>query len=219
MEINKLIDHTLLDSSATESDIKKLCDEAIEYNFKSVCVQPYWVKKASELLKGTDVLVCVVVGFPHGVNTPEIKLLEARQAVDDGATEVDMVMNVGAFKSGDLKAVKDEISAIAEEVRGKAKLKVILENCLLTKEEIKVACELSAEAKADFVKTSTGFSKSGANIEDVTLMKQVVGDQLGVKASGGVRDYETLLQYVEVGATRIGTSSGVKIVNQWKETF
>jgi len=218
MEINKLIDHTLLDSSATETDIKNLCDEAVEYNFKSVCVQPYWVKKASEFVEGTDVLVCAVVGFPHGMNTPNIKVLEARQAVEDGATEVDMVINVGALKSGDLKTVKDEIAAIAEEVKGKAKLKVILENCLLTKEEIKVACELSAEAKADFVKTSTGFSKSGASIEDVKLMKQVVGDKLGVKASGGVRDYETVLQYVEAGATRIGSSNGVKIVKQWKES-
>lgn len=199
-----------------ESEIQALCQEAIEYDFMSVCVQPYWVSKARAFLAGSDVKVCTVIGFPHGANTPEAKTFEAKDAVQNGAEEVDMVLNVGAVKDKDYETVAHEISSIATAVKGKAILKVILETALLTKEEIAEASRVAQEAGADFVKTSTGFSTGGATLEDVRLMRETVGPDMGVKASGGVRSYEDALAFIEAGATRLGASSGKKIVNEWK---
>lgn len=214
MELNKYIDHTLLKPDAIEEEIKALCEEAAEYNFMSVCVQPYWVKKAEAFLTGTDVKVCTVIGFPHGANTQEVKTYEAKQAVQNGAKEVDMVINIGAMKDGDYETVKSEISSIAEAVKGQAILKVILETSLLNTEEKEQACLLAKEAGADFVKTSTGFSTGGATLEDVKLMRETVGPDMGVKASGGVRTYQDALNFIEAGATRLGASSGVKIMQE-----
>lgn len=211
MKLNKLIDHTLLKPEATKAQIEKLCGEAKEYDFKSVCVNPYYVKYAKELLKDSDVLVCTVIGFPLGQNTTEIKVAETKDAIKDGADEIDMVINIGALKSKDEDYVLNEIKEIRNACKGKT-LKVIIETCLLTDEEKITACKLSKEAGADFVKTSTGFSTHGATVEDVKLMRETVGEDMGVKASGGIRDKETALKMVEVGATRLGVSAGVEIV-------
>ncbi|MFF0827156.1 deoxyribose-phosphate aldolase [Brevibacillus sp. NPDC003359] len=211
MNMNKFIDHTLLKPDATQEMIDKLCAEAREHDFMSVCVNPYWVKRSAELLAGSDVKVCTVIGFPLGASTIESKAAETRDAIANGATEVDMVLNVGALKSGDLETVKKDIAAV-KQAAGDILLKVILENCLLTEEEKVVACKLSVEAGADYVKTSTGFSTGGATVEDIALMRKTVGPNVGVKASGGVRDGETAVAMVEAGASRIGTSSGVSIV-------
>lgn len=207
-----MIDHTLLKQDATKQQIEKLCAEAKEYVFASVCVNPTWVKTSAELLTGTPVKVCTVIGFPLGASTPETKAFETKDAIQNGAGEIDMVLNVGALKSEDLALVKRDIEAVVEAAKGKAIVKVILETCLLTKEEIKVASQLSKDAGADFVKTSTGFSTGGATVEDVTLMREVVGPNLGVKASGAVRSLEDVEKMIEAGATRIGASSGVQIV-------
>lgn len=207
-----MIDHTLLKQDATKEQVEKICAEAKEYTFASVCVNPTWVKISAELLTGTPVKVCTVIGFPLGASTPETKAFETTDAINNGAGEIDMVLNVGALKSQDLDLVKRDIEAVVNAAKGKAIVKVILETCLLTKEEIKVASQLSKDAGADFVKTSTGFSTGGATFEDVALMREVVGPDLGVKASGGVRSLEDVQKMIEAGATRIGASSGVQIM-------
>ncbi|MED1783047.1 deoxyribose-phosphate aldolase [Brevibacillus fortis] len=217
MNMNKFIDHTLLKPDATQEMIDKLCAEAREHDFMSVCVNPYWVKRSAELLAGSDVKVCTVIGFPLGASTIESKAAETRDAIANGATEVDMVLNVGALKSGDLETVKKDIVAV-KQAAGDILLKVILETCLLTEEEKVVACKLSVEAGADYVKTSTGFSTGGATVEDIALMRKTVGPNVGVKASGGVRDGETAVAMIEAGASRVGTSSGVSIVTGAKTT-
>ncbi|MBQ6221457.1 MAG: deoxyribose-phosphate aldolase [Solobacterium sp.] len=211
MSKNKYIDHTLLKPESTPQDIEKLCLEAKEYDFASVCIQPCYVKMAYGLLKETDVKVCTVIGFPLGANTTETKIQEACQAVEEGAEEIDMVINIGALKAGDTVYVTEEIRRIKEAV-GEHILKVIIETCLLTDEEKVLACQCAVNAGADFVKTSTGFSKGGATVEDVRLMKQTVGDRCRVKASGGIRTPEDFNAMIEAGAARIGTSSGIKLI-------
>jgi deoxyribose-phosphate aldolase len=210
-----LIDHTLLKPEASEADIKKLCDEAAQFGFASVCVNPSWVKRASEFLRGTKVPVCTVIGFPLGATLPDVKAYEVRRAIFNGAREVDMVINIGALKSGDDCTVEDDIRAVAEAAHENGVLcKVIIETALLTDEEKVRACLASKNAGADFVKTSTGFAKGGATVEDVALMRQVVGAALGVKASGGVKGIEDARAMFEAGATRIGASVGVKIAQE-----
>ncbi|MEW8979166.1 MAG: deoxyribose-phosphate aldolase [Symbiobacterium sp.] len=211
-QLAKMIDHTLLKPDATEAQIRQLCAEGREYGFMSVCVNPYWVPFCAELLKGTDVKVCTTIGFPLGANRSEIKAVEAEDAVARGAREVDMVINVGALKSGRLDVVRNDIRAVVEAVAGEALVKVILETGLLTDEEKVTACRLAQEAGADFVKTSTGFGYGGATVADVALMRRTVGPEMGVKASGGVRDTATALAMIEAGATRIGASAGVAIL-------
>lgn len=211
--INKLIDHTLLKQDATSAQIEILCTEAREHDFMSVCVNPSYVELSAKLLSGSDVKVCTVVGFPLGMTTTASKVFEANQALNHGATEIDMVINVGALKEKRDAYVRDEIAAI-KEVCGDNILKVILETCLLNEEEIIRACRLAVEAGADFVKTSTGFSTGGATVEDVRLMKETVGERAEVKASGGVRSITDLQAMVEAGATRIGTSGGVALIKK-----
>ena len=211
MGLNKYIDHTILKATASSSDVQKLCEEAIEHEFYSVCVNGCYVADAKQLLEGTDVKVAAVVGFPLGAMTTAAKVFEAKEAVENGASEIDMVINVAKLKDGEFKYVENEIRQIKEAI-GDNVLKVIIETCYLTDEEKVKACELSLVAKADFVKTSTGFGTGGATYEDVKLMKSVVGDNAKVKASGGVRDKETAQKYVELGAERLGTSSGIDIV-------
>jgi len=214
MKINyaSMIDHTLLKAEATKEQIEKLCAEAKEYGFASVCVNPTWVKYCSELLQNSDVLVCTVIGFPLGANTPAVKAFEAKDAIANGAQEVDMVINIGALKDQNYEQVQADIAAVVEAAKGSAIVKVIIETCLLTEEEKVKACELSVAAGADYVKTSTGFSTGGATAEDIALMRKTVGPELGVKASGGVRSLEDMQKMVEAGATRIGASSGVAIM-------
>lgn len=210
-----LIDHTLLKPEATEADIKKLCDEAAEFGFASVCVNPSWVKRASQFLHGSGIPVCTVIGFPLGATLPDVKAFEARRAIFNGAREVDMVINIGALKSGDDCAVEDDIRAVADAAHENGiLLKVIIETALLTDEEKVRACLSAKNAGADFVKTSTGFAKGGATVEDVALMRRVVGEDLGVKASGGVKGIEDARAMFEAGATRIGASVGVKIAQE-----
>ncbi len=211
MEYNKLIDNTLLKADATKKEILTLCEESKKYNFKSVCINPDFIPTAKEALKGSDVLVCTVIGFPLGSMSTKAKAFEAKDAVEMGADEVDMVLNISALKDKDYKYVLEDIKAVREATKGHT-LKVILECCLLTKEEIIEACKICVEAKVDFVKTSTGFSKWGARVEDVKLMRETVGPEMGVKAAGGVRTHEEMLEMVENGATRIGTSSGAKLM-------
>jgi len=210
-DLARLIDHTNLKPTATKADIMNLCTEAVQWKFKAVCVNPAFVKVANDQLKGTDVLVCTVVGFPLGASTTSSKAFEAEEAVKSGAAEVDMVINLGALKDGDSRSVLNEIKEVVKALNG-ATVKVILETCFLTDQEKIIGCQLAAEAGAHFVKTSTGFGSAGASIEDVKLMKRVVGEKLGIKASGGIKDKETLLAMATAGATRIGTSSGVKII-------
>ena len=210
--IAKMIDHTLLKADTTKAQIMKLCEEAKQYGFASVCVNPTWVATAAELLKGTDVKVCTVIGFPLGASTPETKAFETKNAIENGAEEVDMVINIGALKDGNDDLVERDIRAVVEAAKGKALVKVIIETCLLTEEEKVRACQLAVKAGADYVKTSTGFSTGGATTEDVALMRKTVGKNIGVKASGGVRDIKSAMAMIEAGATRIGTSSGVAIV-------
>lgn len=210
-----LIDHTLLKPEAAEADIKKLCDEAAQYGFASVCVNPAWVKSAVEFLDGTGVPVCTVIGFPLGATLPDVKAYEARRAIFNGAKEVDMVINIGALKSGDICAVEDDIRAVADAAHENGILcKVIIETALLTDEEKVAACLASKNAGADFVKTSTGFAKGGATSHDVALMRRTVGSALGVKASGGVKGIDDARAMFEAGATRIGASVGVKIAQE-----
>jgi deoxyribose-phosphate aldolase len=208
----KYIDHTLLKPDATEEKIKKVCAEAKQYNFASVCVNPTYIELVARELKGSTVNPCVVVGFPLGATTPAVKAFETNEVIEKGAKEVDMVLNIGAAKSGNWSLVEEDIKAVVHASRGRALVKVILETCLLTDEEKVRACAISKLAGADFVKTSTGFSTGGATVEDVKLMRATVGDKMGVKASGAVRDYETARKMIEAGATRLGTSSGVEIV-------
>lgn len=210
--IASTIDHTLLKPESTRDQVEKLCAEAKEYSFASVCVNPTWVKLSAQLLEGTPVKVCTVIGFPLGASTPATKAFETADAIENGAGEIDMVLNVGALKTNDTELVKRDIEAVVQSAKGKAIVKVILETSLLSKEEIKLACQLSKEAEADFVKTSTGFSTGGATIEDVSLMREVVGPDMGVKASGGVRSLEDVEKMLQAGATRIGASSGVQIM-------
>jgi len=210
-----LIDHTLLKPEASESDIKKLCDEAAQFGFASVCVNPGWVKKAVEFLKGSGVPVCTVIGFPLGATLPDVKAYEARRSIFNGAREVDMVLNIGALKSGDDCLVEDDIRAVVEAAHENNILcKVIIETALLTDEEKVRACLAAKNANADFVKTSTGFAKGGATANDVALMRHTVGKALGVKASGGVKGLEDARAMFEAGATRIGASVGVKIAQE-----
>lgn len=211
--INEFIDHTLLKPSATATDIEKLCREAMEYKFAAVCVNSYYVKQCISLLKNSDVKVCTVVGFPLGASTFETKRFEALKAMTEGAREIDMVLNISALKSNEEGYVFEDIKSLAQLCHQQgALLKVILETCLLSDAEKVKACELAVMAKADFVKTSTGFSTSGATIEDVKLMRLTVGPTLGVKASGGIKDFATAKAMIDAGATRLGTSSGVEIV-------
>lgn len=210
-----LIDHTLLKPEASEADIKKLCSEAAEYGFASVCVNPAWVKTAAKFLDGSGVPVCTVIGFPLGATLPDVKAYEARRAIFNGAREVDMVINIGALKSGDICAVEDDIRAVAEAAHENGVLcKVIIETALLSDPEKVAACLASKNAGADFVKTSTGFAKGGANAHDVSLMRNTVGSALGVKASGGVKGIDDARAMFEAGATRIGASVGVKIAQE-----
>ena len=211
MNYNKYIDNTLLKADASEEEIKALCKESIKYDFKSVCINPWYIPLAKKLLNGSDVLVCTVIGFPLGNMTTEAKVFEAKDAILKGADEVDMVINVAALKNKNDSYVFEEIKQI-KEASGNKTLKVIIETCLLTDEEKVRACKLAKKANADFVKTSTGFSKWGAKVEDVALMRQTVGENMGVKASGGVRTHEEMLEMIKAGATRIGTSKGSNLM-------
>lgn len=213
MKLNKMIDHTKLGPNVSDKDIDKIILEAKEYDFKSICVNPIFVKKAKEALKDTDVLVCTVIGFPSGAHLPEVKLMEARLAILDGADELDMVININALKEKRYNIVLDEIEGVVRMAEGRT-VKVIIETCFLTKEEIVKASKLVVEAGADFVKTSTGFGAGGAELEDVKIMKETVKDNALVKASGGVRTYEDAIKMIEAGASRIGTSNGVNIMKK-----
>jgi deoxyribose-phosphate aldolase len=216
--VASLIDHTLLKPEVARGDIVQLCEEARAFGFRSVCVNPYWLPVVSDILAGGAVNLCTVIGFPLGANDRRTKIAEAELALSQGAQELDMVQNIGALRSGDFGAVRDEIAAIADVAhRRGAIVKVILETCLLDDREKAMACTLAAEARADFVKTSTGFSTHGATVEDVKLMRQTVGPSMGVKASGGIRTLEALKQMVGAGANRIGTSSGVKMMGELEQ--
>lgn len=216
MDIAKYIDHTILKPEATVEEVKKLCKEAKEYGFASVCVNACYAKLVSNELSGTDVKTCVVVGFPLGAMTKESKAFETAQAIENGATEIDMVINVGALKDKNYSLLKEDIEAVVNAAKEKAIVKVIIETCLLTNEEKIKACEISKEAKADFVKTSTGFGAGGATKEDIALMRKTVGPELGVKASGGVRDFKTAMEMINAGASRIGASASIAIVSESK---
>jgi len=212
----KLIDHTLLKAYATREDILKLCNEAYKYHFKSVCVNPARVSLAKELLHGSDVLICTVIGFPLGANTSDCKAYETTRAIADGADEVDMVINIGLAKEHNYDGVYQDILAVVDAAGGTT-VKVILETCYLTDEEIVECSKMALKAGADFVKTSTGFGTKGATVEAVSLMSKTVGDSMGVKASGGIHSYDDYKRMVEAGATRIGTSSGIEIMEGNKE--
>ena len=211
MKLNKYIDHTLLKADASQEQIETLIEEAKKYDFASVCVNPTWVSLAAQALKATDVKVCTVIGFPLGANTPELKAFETSDAIRNGANEIDMVINIGALKSQNFDLVEKDIRAVVEAAKGTL-VKVIIETCLLTDDEKVKACQIAQKAGADFVKTSTGFSTGGATVADVALMRKTVGPDMGVKASGGARSYEDALAFIKAGATRIGASSGVAIM-------
>lgn len=214
MKLNKYIDHTLLKPDAKRSDIDKICDEAAEYGFMSVCVNPAWIGYVARKLEGTGVLPCCVVGFPLGATMPEVKAFETDRCIAVGAKEVDMVINIGAAKDGDWRTVEDDIAAVVKAADKRATVKVIIETCLLTDEEKAEACRCAVRAGADFVKTSTGFSTGGATESDVALMRGMVGAEMGVKASGGIRDRTAAMKMVEAGASRIGASASIKIVSE-----
>lgn len=214
--MNKYIDHTNLKATATDGDIIKLCNEAKTYDFKSVCVNPANVAYAKRLLNGTDVLVCTVIGFPLGANTMNVKMLETLDAIANGADEIDMVINIAKAKDGDFAYIENEIKAVVSAAGGRC-VKVILETCYLTDEEIVKACLAAKIAKATFVKTSTGFGTAGATAEHVALMKKTVGDELQVKASGGIRTLDDVEKMINAGATRIGASAGVQIMTEFEE--
>jgi len=216
--IASYIDHTLLKPESTKEQVIELCKEAAEYEFASVCVNPSYVETAAAELKDSKVKVCTVIGFPLGASTSETKAFETKDAIAKGAEEIDMVVNIGAIKSGDSELVKNDIQAVVEAAKGKAIVKVIIEASLLTDEEDVLALRLSKEAGADFVKTSTGFSTGGATVADVKLMRETVGSELGVKASGGVRSLEDVQAMIDAGASRIGASSGVQIMQDRKST-
>jgi deoxyribose-phosphate aldolase len=211
-QIASRIDHTLLRADGTQNDIIQLCNEAIQYKFATVCVNPYWVPIAAQALKSSTVGITTVIGFPLGSSSSLIKAAEASDAISNGATEIDMVLNIGAMKSADYKAVERDIHGVAQACNGKAILKVIIETCYLTDDEKRLAAELCIIAGADFVKTSSGFGPSGATLKDIQLLRKIVGDVMGIKASGGVRDLPFALQLIEAGATRLGTSSGIALV-------
>ena len=211
-ELSKFIDHTILKAETKRSAVEKICKEALEYNFASVCINPCNVELASKLLKESEVKVCTVIGFPLGANTSKLKAFETEDAILNGAQEVDMVINIGRLKDGDYDYVRDDIKAVVNAAKGKALTKVIIETCLLTDEEKVKACELAKEAGADFVKTSTGFSTGGATPEDIKLMRETVGSEMGVKASGGVRNIDDAEAVIKNGATRIGASASIDIV-------
>lgn len=215
MDLAKYIDHTILAPNATEEQVEKIISEALEYGFASVCINPYWVKKVAQGLADSDVKVCTVIGFPLGANKTSInQLVNAKEAIADGADELDMVINIGELKAKHYDAVKADIKAVVDVCHAESKLvKVIIEACLLTDEEKIKACELSKEAGADYVKTSTGFSTGGATVADIELMRKTVGPDIGVKASGGIHSKEEALALIEAGASRLGASAGVKIVN------
>ena len=212
MKLNKYIDHTILKPETTQEQVEKILSEAKEYDFASVCVNPTWVSLAAESLKDSDVKVCTVIGFPLGANTSAVKAFETKDAIANGADEIDMVINVGALKAGNDALVLDDIKAVVD-ASGDKLVKVIIEACLLTDDEKVRVCQLSKEAGADYVKTSTGFSTGGATVADVALMRKTVGPDMGVKASGGARSYEDAIAFIEAGASRIGASSGVAIMN------
>ncbi|MEQ2877565.1 deoxyribose-phosphate aldolase [Enterococcus asini] len=212
MELNRMMDHTILKADATEQDVLQVIEEAKEYHFYSVCINPTWVKLAAEKLAGEPVAVCTVIGFPLGANTSEVKAYETTDAINNGADEVDMVINVGALKSAQYKKVQQDIEAVVAAAKDRALVKVIIETALLTKEEIVKACELAQAAGADFVKTSTGFSTSGAAAADVKLMRETVGPSMGVKASGGIHSAQEAMAMIEAGANRLGTSASVAII-------
>ena len=213
MELNKYIDHTNLNTTATIKDIEKLCDEAIKYHFQTVCIHPFYVSIAKELLKDTNIEVCTVVGFPLGMNTKETKAYEAIEAVNNGADEIDMVINMGAVKNGDFDYIKDEIEEIRDSIDGKV-IKVIIETCYLTEKEIIKLTNICNETFVNFIKTSTGFGSRGASLLDIELINENKNDLLEIKASGGIKDLETLEKMINAGATRIGTSNGVSIMNE-----
>lgn len=210
----KYIDHTLLKADATKEEIEKLVKEALTYKFYSVCVHPYWVSYCYDRLKKSTVKVCTVIGFPLGATSTKTKAFETSVAIEDGATEIDMVINIGELKAGNDQAVEQDIAAVVQDANGKAKTKVIIETSLLTEEEIIRACQLAKNAQADFVKTSTGFSNGGATASHIKLMRKTVGEHMGVKASGGIRDRQTAQTMIDAGATRIGASSSIDIVTQ-----
>ncbi|HEL1686768.1 TPA: deoxyribose-phosphate aldolase [Streptococcus suis] len=212
MKLNKYIDHTILKPETTQEQVEKILAEAKEYDFASVCINPTWVALAAESLKDSDVKVCTVIGFPLGANTPAVKAFETKDAISNGADEIDMVINIGALKTGNYDLVLEDIKAVVA-ASGDKLVKVIIEACLLTDDEKVKACQLSQEAGADYVKTSTGFSTGGATVADVALMRKTVGPDMGVKASGGARSYEDAIAFIEAGASRIGASSGVAIMN------
>jgi len=216
LNIAQMIDHSLLKSEVTKEEIRRLCEEGKKYGFASVCVNPVWVSLCADFLRGSSVRICTVSGFPLGANKTETKVKEAEIAIKEGADEIDMVANIGALKSGDFKLVEEDIKAVRQAIGKQKILKVIIETAVLTNEEKTRATQIIIDCGADFVKTSTGFGYPGATVEDVKLLKKVVGDKIGIKASGGIRDYETALKLIQAGATRIGTSSGVKIVEQSK---
>lgn len=216
INIGKYIDHTLLKPEVSVEQMRQLCREAKEFDFAAVCVNPFWVRLCAKELQDTAVKVATVVGFPLGVNTLETKVFEAKEAVGNGASEIDMVLNVGAFKSNELELVKRDITGVVHAVGDRAIVKVILETGLLNLEEITSACRAAKESGAHFVKTSTGFGPGGATVEHIKLMRQTVGEEIGVKASGGIRDYETAKAMIEAGASRIGTSSGIAIATGGK---
>ena len=215
-KVSKRIDHTLLRPNASEKDIERLCDEGIRYGFAAVCVNPIYVPLAYRLLKGSEVKVCTVVGFPLGSTLKEVKVLEARRAIEDGASEIDMVMNISMFKSGRYDYVAQEVREVKEEI-GDNILKVIIECCYLTDEEKVRAAKIAEESGADFVKTSTGFGPSGAKLEDVRLLRSVLSEKVKVKAAGGIRSAKQAIEFLKAGADRIGTSSGVKIIQELEE--
>ncbi|TVY04613.1 deoxyribose-phosphate aldolase [Cohnella terricola] len=211
-QIAQRIDHTLLAAVSTKNDIVKLCEEAKQYGFATVCVNPYWVPLAVRELAGSSVGITTVIGFPLGASRTETKVAEARDAIQAGATEIDMVLNIGALKSGDSEAAKRDIAEVVAACKGKAPVKVIIETCYLTDDEKRQASLLCKEAEADFVKTSTGFGTGGATVEDIALIRSVVGPDMGIKASGGVRNLEVAEKLIEAGATRLGASSSIAIV-------
>lgn len=213
MNVAKYIDHTLLKPEVTNKEITVLCEEAHEHGFFSVCIQPSWVKTAAEKLADSEVKVCTVIGFPHGATTSEVKAFETKDAIANGADEVDMVINIGQLKAGNLDYVREDIRSVVDAANKEALVKVIIESSLLSEDEIITVSKLCKEAGADFVKTSTGFNGGGATVEAVALMRMTVGEDMGVKASGGVRSAEDAMKMIEVGATRIGASSGIAIVN------
>ena len=217
VELNRLIDHTILKPEATEDDVRRVCEEGKRYNFFSVCVNTHFVPLVASELKGTDVKVCSIAGFPLGAMSSSAKAFEAERAVRDGADEIDMVMNIGSLKSGNFKHVAEDIAGVVRACGDSALVKVIIEAALLTDDEKVTACKIVMDAGASFVKTSTGFGPPGANVKDVQIIRSAVGPDFGVKASAGIRTAQFALELIEAGATRIGTSSGVKIMEEWEK--